>query len=49
MLGQSWAQLFTSLKGDLSQDINRGLHLAGALIEHVLEGSAPCSVKALVS
>ena len=37
-------QTFTSLKEDLRQDINRGFAfstLAGALMEHFLEGSAP--------
>ena len=33
-----WSQSFTSLNADLCQDI---LHLAGALMEHFLEGSAP--------
>ena len=32
---------FTSLKADLRQDINGGLHLSGALMENFLEGSAP--------
>ena len=36
-----WAQPFTSLMADLHQDINRVfLHLAGALMEHFLEGIA---------
>ena len=36
------AQAFTSLMADLCQDINRvSFHLAGALMEHFLEGIAP--------
>ena len=36
------AQSFTSLMADRRQDINGGFaHLAGALMEHFLEGSAP--------
>ena len=34
-------QSFTSLKADLPQDINGVLNLAGALMEHFLEGSSP--------
>ena len=36
------SQSFTSLMTDLCQDINRvNLYLAGALMEHLLEGIAP--------
>ena len=43
-MGVFGAQSFTSLKADLWQDINGGFwHLAGALIEHFLEDSAPVS------
>ena len=38
------AQLSTSLKADLRQDINEVLHLVSALMEHILEGNAPLSL-----
>ena len=34
------AQVFTSLKADVRQDINEGMHLTRALMEHFLEGIA---------
>ena len=42
-LKYSREQSFTSLKAVSGQDINWGLHLAGALMEHFLVGSAPLS------
>ena len=45
-LGKLWAQSFTSLKADLlSRHKWRFLHLAGALMEHFLEESAPLTQK----
>ena len=35
------AQSFTNLMANLRPDINSVLHLAGALMEHFLEGIAP--------
>ena len=40
-VGRIRAQSFTFLMADLCQDINRGIYLAGALMEHFLKVIAP--------